>query len=320
MIQDIYYENFFLGKASKKKTLASRAIFEKHWSGTNTFYRLLDLVGSRFKPKEDSFPETMDFRFAELSTICDGHMGVGLYKDELVNGQICAGNKISRYGYYNSFQMVDYMGGTYGTYIPDLPGNIMPDAVMIFDSKYNVAPISRIKWYANRLTQLQGSINAAIMNLRGSVVINCRPEQKDAVTAAWTAAGDGIPVILDLNELAGGYPIKPEIMVNNMTGAILKQLQETYDKTFADFLTEFGINANGIINKLSGVSDMELEQNEQATEIAFNAALDMRNEGYQKVNKMFGTNIEIVPAFTQSFKNDTIEQEEVSDNDLSGTD
>lgn len=318
MVQDMFYDQFFLGRGSKKKSLASRAIFEKNWAGTNTFYRLLDLVGSRFKPKDNSFPETMDYRFSELAIICDGACGAGLYNDELVNGQICGGNKISRYGYYNSFQMVDYMGRSYGTYIPDLPSNVGADSVMVFDSKYNTAPISRIKWYANRLTQLQGSINAAIINMRGSVVITCKPEQVNAVSKAWQDAGDGIPVILDMNEVQGGYPIKPEVMMNHVTGDVLKSLQETYDKTVADFLTEFGINANGVINKLSGISDEELAQNEQATEIAFNAALDMRNEGWQKFNKMFGTNIEIVPAFTPNFGGDIMEEEGGSDNDVSG--
>lgn len=292
-----FYDSFFFG--SNKKSVSDIGIQSKKWAGLLIFYRLLDLVTGRFKY---NLPETMSERFLEMCLICSSGAGIVDYKGELLNLRVTAGNTVSRYGYYNNFQLVDYAGKSYGSYIPNLPGNISPDAAYIRNRKScSVPPIYRIKWYADRLTRIQGSINSCIMNMRGSTIIQCSKEQEKPIKKAFQDAEDGVPVILSFNEFEGGMQANPTVICNPQTPALLKELQEAYDKTMADFLTEFGINAHGVINKLAGVSTRELEQNAQATEIALKADYEARKEDLAKASQMFGVEMSVEISFDTDY-------------------
>lgn len=312
-----FYDSFFFG--SNKKSLSDIGIQNKKWSGLLIFYKLLDLVTGRFTY---GLPDSMSDRFLEMCLICSGQAAIIEKDGELLNLRITAGNTVSRYGYYNNFQLVDYSGRSYGNFIPNCPGNIGADAALIRNRKScSVPPIYRIKWYADRLTRIQGSINSCIMNMRGSTVIQCSKEQEKPIRKAFQDAEDGVPVILSFNEFEGGYQAAPTIITNPQTPALLKELQEAYDKTMADFLTEFGINAHGVINKLAGVSTRELEQNAQATEIALKADYNARIEDLAKAAEMFGSaplTCEI--AFDTDYNDNVNDEEEVDYDDVSGTD
>lgn len=306
-----FFDIFFFGTGNKPKE--KDYAIEKAWGGLNLFYYLISLVMGRF---EYEFPETMDPRFYELSLICDGVNGTA--KDPTPqNFSVGYGNKFSQYGYYNNVNLMDYMGLSHGMYIPKCPGNVEPDCVLTYDNLYNIAPISRIKWYANRLTKLQGSIAACIENLKGTIIIQCSEEQVPAVKKAWADASDGKPVIIGFGENNGGLGEEPKVTTSSQTGEILKQLQEAYDKTMAEFLTEFGINANGVINKLSGVSSTELQQNDQARQINLMNALKMREKGINEINEMFGLNCSVKLADPLAIVK---EDPDYGSDDISGTD
>lgn len=286
-----FFDIFFFGINGNKDSVAAQYKINKKWTGLNTFYSLIMYLMGRF---DYELTDTMDPRTFELSLIVDGINGTGIGNDQLLgNYKIGYGNPFSKYGYYNNVNLLDAMGRSQGNFIPDCPGNILPDCVITYDNEYNIPPIYRIKWYADRLTQIQSSISSAITNLKGTVIFKCTEEQKPAIKKAWKDADDGSPVIISFGAGEGSMDLDPEVMTNQMTGEILKQLQEAYDKTFADFLTEFGINANGVINKLSGVSSDELKQNEEARKINLNNALKKRREGIERINKMFGTNCSV---------------------------
>ena len=291
MFDGNFFDVFFFGLNSKKSTSDYYKISKK-WGGLNIFYDLLMTVMGRFE--YGNLPDMMDDRFFELALIADGCNVTAPNKEaQPQNFKVGYGNKFQQFGYYNNVTAMDYMGLSHGQFIPDLKGNVMPDCVVTFDNKYNIPPLYRIKWYADRLTTIQGAINACIANLKGAVIIKCTKEQEPAVKRAWKNADDGTPVIISFAPNEGGMDIDPEVITNPQTPDILKCLQETYDKTLADFLTEFGINANGVINKMSGVSGMELMQNDQKRQLNLNNALAMRKQGVEKINKMFGTNITV---------------------------
>lgn len=313
-----FYDLFFFGPCHGKNA-AKDGVIRKKWGALNIFYRLLDLVRGRFVYE---LPDTMDDRSLELNMIYSGKSAIFQKDGEILNAEVQSGNSWSRYGYLNNCTLVDFMGRSYGRFIPNLPGNVMPDCAIVFDNKYNVPPISRIKWYADRLATIQGSINSCIANLRGSTIISCSIEQKKPIENAYRNAADGMPVILSFDQHEGGLQAGPQILTNPQTPDILKALQETHDKTMAEFLTEFGINANGIINKLSGISDEELKQNVQMTEIAFNQAYKSRQEGLEKASEMFGVEMKVKPNFdafdtlTSEPKEDTMVEDEGGDDDV----
>ena len=312
-----FFDVFFFGMNSKKNVSDYYKI-NKKWAGLNIFYELLALVMGRF---EYNLPEGMDDRFFELTLLSNGVNGTAKVLNEIGNYRVGYGNKFSKYGYYNNVNLMDYMGISQGTFIPDCPGNVMADCVLTYDNKYNIPPIYRIKWYAERLTHIQGSISACIANLKGTVIFKCTKEQEPAIKRAWKNADDGTPVVISFAANEGGMDAEPEVITNPQTGDILKQLQEAYDKTMADFLTEFGINANGVINKLSGISDDELKQNDQARQINLNNAFTMRKQGIEKINKMFGVNasVKLVEVLEEVYTEENIEKEGNDNDNISGT-
>lgn len=309
-----FYDMFFFPGGGRKSSLAEVGIQNKKWAGLLIFYRLLDLVCGRFKY---GFPDTMSDRFFELCLVTAGQAGIIKDKEEMLNLRITAGNTASRYGDYNNFQLVDYAGKSYGNFIPNCPGNVGADAAIVYNKKNcSIPPLYRIKWYADRLTTIQGSINSCIMNMRGSTIIQCSKEQEKPIKKAFRDAEDGVPVILAFTEFEGGFQAEPKVITNPQTPSLLKELQEAYDKTMSAFLTEFGINAHGVINKLAGVSSRELEQNAQATEIALQADLDARQEGLKKASEMFGETLTCELAFDVDY--DDEEKEEDKD-DIPGS-
>lgn len=287
---NMFLDGFLFGPGNKNDANAFK--LSKRWAGLNTFYNMLSIVGGRFD--YENLPDYIDDRFTELCFLCKNATAIAPNSfGEPQSYMVGYGNRYQEFGYYNNVQVMDYMGKSHGMFIPDFKGNVAPDCVVVFNSKFNVPPIYRIKWYADQLTLIQGSINACIANLKGSVLIKCTKEQEPAVKRAWKNADDGTPVIISFAPNEGGMDIDPEVICNAQTGDVLKTLIETRDKYLADFLTEFGINANGVINKMSGVSGMELMQNDQMRQINLNNALEIRQEGFDKVNKMFGTNIQV---------------------------
>ena len=284
---DNFFDVFFFGMNSKK-SISDQYKINKKWAGLNIFYDLLSILMGRF---EYVLPEGMDARFFELALITNGVNVTCKDAAGLIgNYKIGYGNKWSKYGYYNNVQAVDYMGQVHGNYIPNTPGNVMADAVLTYDNLYNTPPITKIIWYANVLTDIQGSINACIANMKGSIIIRCSKEQEPAVRRAWKNANDGSPVIISFAPNEGGFDIEPEVITSQQTGDILKTLQETYDKYLSMFLTDFGINANGVINKMAGVSGEELQQNDQMRQLNLDQAYRMRQKGIDQINEMFGVN------------------------------
>lgn len=290
-----YFNTFFFGPLS-----AGKGYFTKKWSGLNIFFRLLSLVVNRFFY---DLPDTMDWLTFEMSLIYSNAVLVVKHDGELINLIPNGEWGLNRYSLPSSIGAIDCMGMSYGNFIPDLPGNPMPDCVMVYNDRANVAPISRIMWYANRLTDLQGSIESCIYNMRGSIVISCTSEQAKAVRRAFENAADGLPVIMNFGSEEGAMQLRPEVMFNPLTGEALTTLLETYDKTLAQFLQEFGITANGVVNKLSGVSDEELAQMDAATEIVRNRDLKVRQKAMAKIKKLFGVECSVElnkPKYTEA--------------------
>lgn len=316
MLNGSFFDIFFFGFNSKKN-ISDNYKLNKKWAGLNIFYDLLSLVMSRF---EYDLPDGMDPRFFELCLLCDGQNVTVIRPDGRPgNFKVGYGNPVSEYGYLNSVQTFDYMGRTHGNFIPLAPGNVMPDAVITYDNEMVVPPILKIKWYADRLTNIMGSMTACLANMKGATIIKCSKEQEPAVKRAWKNADDGSPVIISFAPNEGGYDIDPEVITNPQTGDILKELQEAYDKTMAEFLTKFGINANGVINKLSGVSDDELSQNNQAIQLKLQKDLKMRQDGIKNINELFGLNCSVKLAESLEIKNISMyneEKEEIDDDDI----
>lgn len=277
---------FFNAMLSDTKDKNKKALFDKKWTALNTFYELLSIVMNRFIYE---LPETMDKRFLELCLLTSNMAGIAKPKSvgELKNYNVISTGARTSYGYPANISLVDFMGKSVGRFIPNTPDAIGADCVLMYNDEYNIAPISRIIWYANRMTELQTSISACIANLKGSTVIRCSKEQKAPIEKAWRNVSNGVPIILSFDNETGGLQSPPEVLTNPQTPEILISLQENYDKTLSQFCMEFGINSNIVVNKLSGISSDELAQNNQFIEIRLNTEFKQREKGLKQISEMF---------------------------------
>lgn len=304
---DMFFANFGGGRGDRFE-------YDQKAAAALIFRRLMTLVLNRFK--YTGLPESVDVRYLEMCLLTGGKAAFHKEGNDIFNYAAIISGSFNRYGYPVSIELMDYMGKTYGRVIPLLPGNeVGADGVLMYDNKNDIPPVFRIWWYANRLYLLQSSISTAIHNARAGVIweTNSRAQTR-AIEKALKALDDGKPFIITYGE-ENDLKDPPKITCNIQTPEILKTLTETYDKTLADFLTEFGINANGVINKLSGVGDLELNQNVEATQIALNAFMESRRKGLERLNQLYDINASIEPAFT--FESN---EEEAADNDTRETD
>lgn len=316
-----FYEYFFFGGGCKghRNALADAKI-TKNWAGLNIFYTLLNIVMNMLKL---NLPETMDTRSSMLYLISSGHFAITRIKGgkydpdgDLMNLNISDMNNMTPYGLPLNMGLIDFTGKSYGRFIPYTPTNKdVANCAIVYWNKKDVPPIYRILWYARRLMELQSSISAAISNLKGTVVVRCEKEQEKIVKSAWRAADEGLPVIFTYNG-SKDFGNPPELLCNNITGDVLKQLQETYDKTIADFCGEFGVNANMVLNKLSGVSDKELSQNDERNDILINAVLNSVKEGLKNASEMFGEEMTVELSFEKVYNENNEESDKEGEDDV----
>lgn len=308
-----FYDNFFFGVGGKYND-SKKALFDRNWTAKNVLYKMLDMLSARFKWK---IPMSCDARFLELCLLSYNKAGIakvkstnGLYEVEgIMNLNAITTNQYSPYGYPVKMSLVDYMGKSYGTnFVPILPqGKEGANMVLILESKFNLPPIYRIMWYAERITQILISIKAAIENTTGSVIIQCEKEQKKSIDRAIQESRSGKPLIISFDK--NDQFMEPRIMTNPQTSDILKTLYECLDKEWANFYAEFGINANAVMNKMSGVSDMELEQNEESTNLMLQSELESRKLGCKQATELFGVEFDVELNFKKEDYKEEIKEE-----------
>lgn len=282
-----FFDNYFFGPAFTGMFKDGEDyLIKRDWSALNIFYTLLNIIMNMLELDLDL---SMNERYMMLNFISTGMCGIAPIDNEVLNLGVQEMNNQSRYGLPVNVGLIDYTGKYYGRFIPyDGTNEDYADCVIVYWNKEHTPPIARLVYYANRLLELDCAISAAISNLKATVVVTCEKEQEEVVAKAWEEARKGKPVIVTYNG-SSDFGNKPELMVNNLTGDILKQLMETYDKCIADFCIEFGINANVVMNKLSGISDKELAQTDQRTSITQNGILNEIKKGFEDANRLFGT-------------------------------
>lgn len=240
----------------------------------------------------DDGENTIATELLEKSLLYDGSFVLHNYKrngiEAWLNFRASVVNDLSFYGYPSAVQLYDFKGKPYGVHVPYSPydHNLPSDCVIVWDNQFHTRPISKIIYYAQRLSYINAQINAAIKNLRGSAFLVCSEGQKKVVTRMYQNANDSTPIMLLTYDNLEPESLKPQLLTTQETPEVLKTLYEAWDKTMSDFLNSIGIRSNTKVNKLSGVSDMELMSNIQNTDLILNAAVESRLKGIEQAEKL----------------------------------
>lgn len=308
-----YYDAFLFGGLTPIKSGKAK----KAWGGINIFYHLLDLYLNRFT---FDLPESMDAKFMQMTLANAGECIVADKDGAPVIYGVGTVGPLNGYGYPEYVQGIDYNGRNHGRYIPDYPGNEdIADCVSVRPLYDSLPPIARISFYADRLARINSAINSAIYNLRGSMYIQCSPEQKRAIKKMYDEVDDGSPLIFSFGASDGGLQDPPQIMYSEANANAIQTLYETYDKTLSMFCTDFGIKSNGVVNKMSGVTDEELDSTSQGTDIILMRDYKMYQKALDNVNKKWYTNCKVsIADFIEKdgarYENDKTEEVDANEN------
>ena len=242
--------------------------------------RLTELSVSMFEWK--NLPPTVDARYLELHLFESGSM---VYFDDDVIGNLCldclSGGRLDVYG--NPVLRRAY--SSYNNYQKLLKES---NSVIIWNNYLHTNSILEVKMFARRLYNLDRIIDVNANAQKTPVLIQGTEQQRLTLKNLYKEFDGNSPFIfgdknLDLNSLKclqTGAPYVCDKLYN------LKQMY------WNEALTYLGINNNGA-QKRERMLAIESSQAQGGTISSRYSRLQSRREAVEKINAMFGTNIEV---------------------------
>lgn len=269
-----------MGNRKREKTLFGESATVNNLTYMQYLNRLTELSVSMFEWK--NLPPTVDARYLELHLFETGSM---VYFDDDVIGNLCLdclpSGRLDVYG--NPVLRRAYSG--YNNYQKLLKES---NSVIIWNNYLHTNSILEVKMFARRLYNLDRIIDVNANAQKTPVLIQGTEQQRLTLKNLYKEFDGNSPFIfgdknLDLNSLKclqTGAPYVCDKLYN------LKQMY------WNEALTYLGINNTGA-QKRERMLAIESSQAQGGTISSRYSRLQSRREAVEKINTMFGTNIEV---------------------------
>lgn len=269
-----------MGNRKREKTLFGESATVNNLAYMQYLNRLTELSVSMFEWK--NLPPTVDARYLELHLFENGSM---VYFDDDVIGNLCLdclpSGRLDVYG--NPVLRRAYSG--YNNYQKLLKES---NSVIIWNNYLHTNSILEVKMFARRLYNLDRIIDVNANAQKTPVLIQGTEQQRLTLQNLYKEFDGNSPFIfgdknLDLNSLKclqTGAPYVCDKLYN------LKQMY------WNEALTYLGINNTGA-QKRERMLSIESSQAQGGTISSRYSRLQSRREAVEKINAMFGTNIEV---------------------------
>lgn len=269
-----------MGNRKREKTLFGESATVNNLTYMQYLNRLTELSVSMFEWK--NLPPTVDARYLELHLFETGSM---VYFDDDVIGNLCLdclpSGRLDVYG--NPVLRRAYSG--YNNYQKLLKES---NSVIIWNNYLHTNSILEVKMFAKRLYNLDRIIDVNANAQKTPVLIQGTEQQRLTLKNLYKEFDGNSPFIfgdknLDLNSLKclqTGAPYVCDKLYN------LKQMY------WNEALTYLGINNTGA-QKRERMLSIESSQAQGGTISSRYSRLQSRREAVEKINDMFGTNIEV---------------------------
>lgn len=275
----------------RSRTQADRQFW---WTGKNNirtdnmfFYQLLDMAINVFEWK--NLPDEIDPRFIELVLINTGR--ILFFKDEdMLNPD---GEK-GRY-----LMLRTAVGGTWSVYdVPNMRRAYASNgyqkelneknSVIMYNNYLRMPDIWVINQFAQRLYECQRTIDVNVIAQKTPVLLVCTDENRLTMKNVWQKYDGNEPMMMvdksfDLNSIK---------VLNTEAPYVASNLQNLKKEIFNECLTYLGISNIASVKKERLISD-EITRNLGGTEVEKHVRLNARKEACDKINKMFGLNIDV---------------------------
>nr|DAT95654.1 MAG TPA: upper collar protein [Caudoviricetes sp.] len=269
-----------MGNRKREKTLFGESATVNNLTYMQYLNRLTELSVSMFDWK--NLPPTVDARYLELHLFETGSM---VYFNDEVIGNLCLdclpSGRLDVYG--NPVLRRAYSG--YNNYQKLLKES---NSVIIWNNYLHTNSVLEVKMFAKRLYNLDRIIDVNANAQKTPVIIQGTEQQRLTLKNLYKEYDGNSPFIfgdknLDLNSLKclqTGAPYVCDKLYN------LKQMY------WNEALTYLGINNTGA-QKRERMLAIESSQSQGGTISSRYSRLQSRREAVEKINAMFGTNIEV---------------------------
>lgn len=242
--------------------------------------RLTELAISMFEWK--NLPESVDARYLELHLFETGCM---VYFNDEVMGNLCldciTNGRLDVYG--NPIIRRAYSG--YNNYQKMLKES---DSVIIWNNYLHTNSILDVKMFARRLYNLDRIIDVNANAQKTPVLIQGTEKQRLTLMNLYKEFDGNAPFIF------GDKDLDLHSLKSIQTGApyVCDKLYQLKTQIWNEALTYLGISNINIQKKERLITD-EVTRNQGGTIASRYSRLESRRQGVEKINKMFGTNIEV---------------------------
>ena len=243
------------------------------------YNRLTELAISMFK--WENLPETVDERFLELGLFQDGQM---VYFDDEVLGNLCLQTTIS--GKLDVYRIPTkrraYAANGYQKSLDE------KNSVIIFNNYLHTNNRLDVLMFAKRLYNLDRAIDVNANAQKTPYVVQCEESQRLTYKNVYKEIDGNEPIIwgtkgLDLNGLK---------VLRTDAPYVADKLYTLKTQIWNEALTYLGIANTNTMKKERMISD-EVMRSMGGVIASRYSRLESRRQAAEKINKMFGTNIEV---------------------------
>ena len=268
-------------------------------------HRLTELAISMFEWK--GLPATVDPRYLELHLFENGCM---VYFNDEVIGDLCldciVSGRLDVYG----VPLIRRAYSSYNNYQKMLKSD---NSVVIYNNMLRTNSILDVKMFARRLYNLDRIIDVNSNAQKTPVLVRASEKQRLTMLNLYKEFDGNAPFIfgdknLDMNDLT---------VLKTDAPFVADKIYQLKTQIWNEALTYLGISNVNIMKKERLVSD-EVIRNQGGTIANRYSRLDSRRQAVEKINKMFGTNIEV--NYREDFQMLDEERAPLNDGTLGGDD
>lgn len=269
-----------MGRRNRNKDMFNSSALDNNLTYKQYLDRLVELSISMFEWR--NLPDTVDARYIELQLFETGCM---VYFDDDILGNLCLnclyngqfdvyGNPVSRRAYsrYNNYQKI-----------------LTPDnSVVIWNNYLHSNSVMQVIQYAKRLYNLDRIIDVNANAQKTPVLVQATEKQRLSMLNLYKEYDGNAPFIfgdkdIDFNGLKA---------INTDAPYVCDKIYQLKTQIWNEALTYLGISNINIQKKERMITD-EVTRNQGGTIASRYSRLESRREAVKKINKMFGTNIEV---------------------------
>ena len=264
----------------KRKNLFNESLILNKYTYTQYLNWLTELAISMFKWK--NLPDTVDARYIEMQLFLTGAM---VYFNDEVIGDLCLNclsqGRMDVYGY----PIIRRAYSAYNNYQRLLKPN---NSVVIYNNYMRTNSALDVQMYARRLYNIDRIIDVNVNAQKTPVMVRATEKQRMTMMQLYMQYDGNEPFIfgdkdLDLNSLG---------VLKTDAPYVADKLYDLKTKIWNEALTHLGIS-NVNINKKERLITNEVSRTQGGTIASRYSRLDSRQESAEKINKMFGHDIEV---------------------------